>query len=68
MVRGCLIEPYTRCPGADLTEANLTEADLRNADLRGAKLREANLRNADMTGSQPKRNPVLPYHDAGREH
>jgi uncharacterized protein YjbI with pentapeptide repeats len=56
VIDGCVIQPRTECPGA-----NLMDADLRNADLRGASLQRArlvgsamqgaNLSGADLTGA-----------------
>jgi len=70
VVRGCVIQPYTRCPGADLSSALLSEAQLRGADLvqanlsradlTAANLTEANLTRADLSGANlSKPNPCF---------
>jgi uncharacterized protein YjbI with pentapeptide repeats len=61
VVGGCVIQPHTRCPAADLTGANLTVADpgaeaplgadLTGADLTGAILRGVNLFRAELAGA-----------------
>jgi hypothetical protein len=49
LINGCLIQPYTACPGANLTGADLTGADLTGADLIDALLpRGANLSGMDL--------------------
>ncbi len=51
VVGGCVIEPRTACPGADLTHARLRGVDLTGADLRGAKLARADLTYAKLAGA-----------------
>jgi hypothetical protein len=60
VVNGCLIQPFTVCPkanlsGADLSGAKLTAADLTGADLSGADLTFANLSGADLPGADLRR-------------
>lgn len=46
VINGCTIQPFTRCPGADLEGADLEHADLRNATLLRAQIFNANLTRA----------------------
>jgi hypothetical protein len=56
-VNGCVIEPSTLCPsadlsGADLSGADLSQATLTSANLEGTNLSGANLTEADLSGAQ----------------
>lgn len=48
-VNGCVIEPSTQCPSADLSGADLEGADLSRASLGGANLEGTNLSGATLT-------------------
>ena len=50
-INGCVIQPFTSCPGADLAKANLANAYLPFAILTGANLTSANLSSAILTGA-----------------
>lgn len=55
-VNGCVIQPFTACPGADLSFTNLVYANLMaavlfKANLYGANLLNANLSFADLLGA-----------------
>lgn len=55
-INGCVIEPYTKCPGMDLAYNNLDSANLQGADLSGANLtgifaNNSELSNAILTGA-----------------
>ncbi|MDH3859715.1 MAG: pentapeptide repeat-containing protein, partial [Gammaproteobacteria bacterium] len=55
-IEGCVIEPYTVCgdaqlSNANLDHANLTGAMLAGADLSGTNLSTANLSGADLSGA-----------------
>ena len=52
VIRGCRIEPNTRCSGVDLRRANLSGADLQGAVLEEVDLRGANLSGADLQGAR----------------
>ena len=52
----CVIEPFTVCSGAQLSNANLAHADLSGAalseaNMSGANLSNANLSSANLTGA-----------------
>lgn len=47
-VNTCPIQPYTRCPGANLRGADLSGANLQGAYLKGADLHAANLKGANL--------------------
>jgi uncharacterized protein YjbI with pentapeptide repeats len=49
VVNGCLIEAYTKCPGADLHGADLYGVDLHGADLSQANLTDAIVAQADVS-------------------
>lgn len=51
VVNGCVIEAYTVCRGANLSDAILVNATLLGADLTGANLAGANLQNANLRGA-----------------
>lgn len=56
VVKGCRIEPQTRCPNADLSGVrfamgDLSGADLSGADLSGAELWDVNLSRANLSGA-----------------
>jgi uncharacterized protein YjbI with pentapeptide repeats len=48
VVNNCPLQPYTRCPGANLRGADLSGADLRGAYFKGADLRAANMKGANL--------------------
>ena len=56
-VNGCVIEPSTSCPsadlsGKDLSGADLSRATLSSANLEGTNLSDANLTEANLAGAQ----------------
>ncbi len=46
VIYNCPIQPYTRCPGV-----NLSGADLKGVNMHGAYLKGADLRNADLSNA-----------------
>ena len=50
-INGCVIQPFTSCPGANLSVADLANAHLNFANLNGANLTNANLSSAILTGA-----------------
>ena len=48
-IRGCVIEPGTKCVDADLSYTNPSYTNLRKADLSDADLSYTNLRRANLT-------------------
>jgi uncharacterized protein YjbI with pentapeptide repeats len=57
VVRGCVIQPGTQCPHADLAEEDLSDANLSGANLSGAEfygddLTGANLSRANLSGAK----------------
>ena len=48
VINGCIVEPYTSCNHADLSNANLSYANLSYADLTFANLSNANLSGAKL--------------------
>jgi uncharacterized protein YjbI with pentapeptide repeats len=52
VINGCVIQPYTQCPRAELTWADLAGADLTGADLTGASINGAKLTGAALTGAE----------------
>lgn len=48
IIDGCPIQPFTRCPGVNLSNANLEGINLQGAYLKGAKLQNTILRNAKL--------------------
>jgi hypothetical protein len=48
-VNGCAIQPYTRCPGFDLSHADLVNSNLSHADLSYANVSYADLSNANLS-------------------
>ena len=45
---GCVLQAYTKCPGANLSNAILEGINLQGAYLKGAKLKNTILRNANL--------------------
>jgi uncharacterized protein YjbI with pentapeptide repeats len=48
IIDGCLLQPYTKCPEVNLSNANLEGVNLKGAYLKGANLKHTILRNANL--------------------